>query len=101
MCQLMNLTNDDEFNSIRLRKKITHGWLYYVVIRVLEDRIQILLDLDPFLGGLYRIVDPFFPEDRDWIVDPKNQGLDRKGSDFFQILFSENITQWEAGNSNP
>ena len=58
-------------------------------IRVLEDWIG---SRSFFFGGLYRIVDPFFPEDRDWIVDPKNQGLDRKGSDFFQILFSENIT---------
>ena len=54
---------------------------------------RIGLDLDPFFGGLYWIVDPFFPEDCDRIVDPKNQGLDRKGSDFFQILFLENMSE--------
>ena len=61
----------------------------YTETRVLEDRIG----SRSFFGGLYRIVDPFFPEDRDRIVDPKNQGSDRKGSDFFQILFLENMSE--------
>ena len=51
-------------------------------------------DLDSFFGGSSSDRRSFFPADRDRIIDPKYQGLDRKWSDFFSDPFFGKCTNF-------